>query len=139
MPLPTRVGRELELHHQVTRYAADDDRIFCHPYTGNPYDPTKMRSRYYDAMRAAGLGDLIGRKGGGITFHSLRHTYGTQTASAGVPLVAIQEWMGHADISTTMIYAEWSKNTEAERAWVDKAFAAEIDGALAATRERHAG
>jgi len=122
VPLPTRIAEALEVHFQQTCYPGDDDRVFCHPHTGRPYDPSRMRGRFYTAMRAAGLGHLIGRKGGGITFHSLRHTYGTQTASAGVPLVAVKEWMGHADIATTMIYAEWSKDTAAERAWVDKAF-----------------
>jgi integrase len=29
-----------------------------------------------------------------ITFHELRHTFGTQMAAAGAPLRAIQEWMG---------------------------------------------
>ncbi|MBN8866779.1 MAG: site-specific integrase [Solirubrobacterales bacterium] len=64
---------------------------------------------------------MIGQ-GGGIVFHSLRHTFGTQMASAGAPLVAIKEWMGHADIQTTMIYAKWTKDREAERAFVDAAF-----------------
>jgi integrase len=40
-----------------------------------------------------------------LTFHELRHTFGTQMAAAGAPLRAIQEWMGHADASTTEIYA----------------------------------
>jgi hypothetical protein len=57
-----------------------------------------------------------------IVFHSLRHTFGTRMASAGAPLVAIKEWMGHADIQTTMIYAKWAKDREAERALVDAAF-----------------
>ncbi len=43
-------------------------------------------------------------------------------ASAGIPLVAIKEWMGHADIQTTMIYAKWGKDRAADRALVDAAF-----------------
>lgn len=66
---------------------------------------------------------MIGRDHGGITFHSLRHTFGTQMASAGVPLVAIKQWLGHADIATTMIYAKWGKDRAADRALVDAAFA----------------
>jgi hypothetical protein len=31
---------------------------------------------------------------------------------------------------TTVIYAEWSKNTEAERMWVDRAFASSSDDPL---------
>jgi integrase len=41
-------------------------------------------------------------------WHVLRHTFGTALAARGVPLRAIQEWMGHADIKTTMIYAHFS-------------------------------
>ncbi len=44
-------------------------------------------------------------------------------ASAGIPLVAINDWMGHADIQTTMIYAKWGKDRAADRALVDAAFA----------------
>ena len=65
---------------------------------------------------------MLGQSGGGIVFHSLRHTFGTQMASAGAPLVAIKEWMGHADIQTTMIYAKWAKDRNAEKELVDAAF-----------------
>jgi integrase len=41
-------------------------------------------------------------------WHIFRHTFGTRLSSLGVPLKAIQAWMGHADISTTMIYAHYS-------------------------------
>lgn len=41
-------------------------------------------------------------------WHVLRHTFGTTLATRGVPLRAIQEWMGHASIKTTMIYAHFS-------------------------------
>lgn len=43
-------------------------------------------------------------------------------ASAGVPLVAIKQWLGHADIATTMIYAKWGKDRASDRALVDAAF-----------------
>ena len=123
VPMGDRVARALEHHHQASHYRADHDRVFSHPHTGRPYDPSKTRDRFYHAMRAAGLEHMIGRDGGGIVFHSLRHTFGTQMASAGVPLVAIKDWMGHADIQTTMIYAKWGKDRAADRALVDAAFA----------------
>ena len=80
-----RVAQALELHHQASEYRTEGDRVFCHPHTGRPYDPSKMRERFYDAMKSAKLGHMIGRDGGGIVFHSLRHTFGTQMASAGAP------------------------------------------------------
>jgi len=50
------------------------------------------------------LGDKAGLPG----WHSLRHTFGTLLSSRGVPLKAIQQWMGHRDIKTTMVYARYS-------------------------------
>ena len=42
-----------------------------------------------------------------ITFHSLRKTYGTVLASAGVPLRTVQKMLGHSDVSiTARIYAD---------------------------------
>jgi hypothetical protein len=40
----------------------------------------------------------------GFTFHDLRHTFGTMAAQVW-PLHDVQAFMGHADITTTMIYA----------------------------------
>jgi integrase len=39
-----------------------------------------------------------------LTFHDLRHTYGTRLAAAGVPRSEIAALMGHADEKTTAIY-----------------------------------
>jgi integrase len=41
----------------------------------------------------------------GVTPHTLRHTCGTWLAQAGIPLWEIAGWLGHADMSTTQIYA----------------------------------
>ena len=38
-------------------------------------------------------------------FHTLRHTTCSRLVQAGVPIVVVQKWMGHARIETTMKYA----------------------------------
>ena len=35
----------------------------------------------------------------------LRHGFGVQAVSAGIPLNLVQRWLGHAQLSTTAIYA----------------------------------
>ena len=40
-----------------------------------------------------------------VTPHILRHTFASQLAKAGVSLYKIQQWLGHSDPKTTMIYA----------------------------------
>lgn len=94
VPMGDRVARALQLHHQATEYGADDDHVFFHPTPAVRTTPAKLRDRFYGAMKAAGLGAMLGHNGSGIVFHSLRHTFGTQMASSGAPLVAIKEWMG---------------------------------------------
>ncbi|MCG5539542.1 tyrosine-type recombinase/integrase, partial [Halorhodospira sp. 9622] len=36
----------------------------------------------------------------------LRHAFGVQAVSSGVPLNLLQRWLGHAQLSTTAIYAD---------------------------------
>jgi integrase len=78
--------------------------------------PSKMRKRFKDALA------LVGART--ITFHELRHTFGTQMAAAGAPLRAIQEWMGHADAKTTEIYRHYAPDPTHGAALVERAFGA---------------
>jgi integrase len=123
VPMADRVAAELERHFQRSSFQEDDDLALPHPGTGNPYDASKMLKRFYEAMRAAGLGHLIGRHIG-ITFHSLRHTYGTRMAAAGTPMRTLQEWMGHRSVQTTEIYADFLPDQALGRALTDRAFGA---------------
>jgi integrase len=51
----------------------------------------------------------VGRAGVRVVrFHDLRHTFGTRIAASGeVSLRTLQEWMGHRDAKTTLIYADY--------------------------------
>lgn len=113
VPLADRVAAALDEHHRGTRYPADDDLVFCHPHTGGPLDRSKLLKRFKSAAVAAGLGPM--------RFHDLRHTFGTRMAAAGVPMRTLQEWMGHRDFKTTLIYADYSPSAH-EREFVERAF-----------------
>jgi integrase len=110
-----RVAGELERHYQASAYRGDDDLVFCHPQTGNVLDPSKLRRRLRASLKQARVRE--------ITFHELRHTFGTQLAAAGTPLRAIQEWMGHADAKTTEIYRHYAPDPTGGAALVERAFA----------------
>jgi integrase len=115
VPMAMRVHDELRLWRWGSIYDADDDLVFAHPHLGTPLDGAKLTRRFQQALARADV-----RK---ITFHQLRHTFGTRMAAAGVPLRTIQYWMGHADSKTTQIYAHYQPS-EHEAAAVDAAFAA---------------
>jgi integrase len=113
VPLGERLGGALERHFQRSEWQEDDDLVFPNPATGEPLDPSALLRRYKAALEAAKV-----RK---VRFHDLRHTFGTLMAAAGVPIRTLQEWMGHANIQTTMIYADYAPS-EHEAEWVRLAF-----------------
>lgn len=113
VPLHDRVGAELERHFQESAYQAEDALVFAHPQVGGPLDSSKVLDRFKEALHAAGVRD--------VTFHDLRHTFGTLMAAAGVPMRTLQEWMGHRDIKTTLIYADYAPSDH-EREFVERAF-----------------
>jgi integrase len=55
LPMADRLGGELDRHFKRSAYKGDDHLVFCHPQTGEPYDASQIRKRFYAAMEAAGL------------------------------------------------------------------------------------
>ena len=70
-----------------------------------------VRTRLYVALEAAGPGRLRVTEDP-IVFHDLRHPFGTLAVHA-LPLSDVKAMMGHADISTTMIYVHHDQQTDA--------------------------
>ena len=113
VPLADRLAAELDRHHQRSAFQSDDDLVFCHPETGNPLERSRLLKRFKEYLRAAGVRE--------VRFHDLRHTFGTRLAAAGVALRTLQEWMGHRDFKTTLIYADYQPS-EHETELVERAF-----------------
>lgn len=115
VPLADRVAVALEELSRSSAYTADDDLVFGHPDSGHPLDRSKIRKRFQAACRRAGVRV--------VRFHDLRHTFGTRMAAQGVPMRTLQEWMGHRDHATTLIYADYAPQPDREREMVQAAFA----------------
>jgi integrase len=114
VPLAARVIAALKEHKQRSRFQEDIDLVFAHPQIGQVLDPSKVRKRFQATARRAGLRP--------VRFHDLRHTFGTRMAAAGAPLRAIQEWMGHSDQRTTLIYADYAPDLTQGAMWAARAF-----------------
>jgi integrase len=82
---------------------------------GSPLKNKDFRVMISRALKKAGITKHV-------TWHDLRHTFGSQQAMAGVPLRRIQKWMGHKSIKTTERYAHLS--TEGGKTMVSLASAA---------------
>lgn len=61
---------------------------------------------------------------GSYSPHSMRHSTASHMLEAGVPIVVIKYFLGHASLQTTQIYAELSENTVDKhlKEWNDKWF-----------------
>jgi integrase len=85
-------------------FAREDDLVFAGE-TGSFLDGSALR-RHKDALARADLRPL--------RFHDLRHTFGTRMI-AKADIRRVQEWMGHADIQTTMRYLHYAPRAEDAR------------------------
>jgi integrase len=83
----------VDLLRQLPRHS-ESEYVFCKA-DGSPY--RDIYSGFRQALKRAGITDC--------TIHTLRHTFGSQLAMAGVPLPTLKDLMGHRDIKTTMRYA----------------------------------
>jgi integrase len=100
VPMAPAVAEALAKLNQRPEQTADDDLVF--PGTHAEYlDASALYRRYKAALKRAGLRDL--------RFHDLRHTFGTQViGNPDVSILQLKEWMGHADIDTTMKYLHYA-------------------------------
>jgi hypothetical protein len=94
VPMDDDVARVLDGLNRRERFTGEDDLVFPNE-VGGFLDDSKIRKRYRAALDRAKLKPL--------RFHDLRHSFGTLAVQV-FPLSDVMAYMGHADISTTMIY-----------------------------------
>jgi len=90
----------------LTRYVRDvrpsldrgagEGRVFLNA-RGRPLRRESVWALVKEAARRAGIARIVSP-------HTLRHTFATHLVEGGADLAAVQELLGHADISTTQIY-----------------------------------
>ena len=82
-------------------------------------DPATVRVRYLAGRDAARADDADIPA---LTFHALRHCFGSRCAAAGIDVVTIQRWLGHASIRTTERYMHHAPAAD-DAAKLSRAFA----------------
>jgi integrase len=111
VPMAPDVATALAQLGRRELWLSDDDLVFVGE-TGTYLDGSALRRRYKAAVSSAGLRPL--------RFHDLRHTFGTRMI-AKADIRRVQEWMGHADIQTTMRYLHYAPHAQ-DAALVAEAF-----------------
>jgi integrase len=112
VPMAPDVARSLAELGKRDLFTGDDDLVFA-SIVGGHLDADALSSRYRTALARAKLRSL--------RFHDLRHTFGTRMI-AKADVRRVQEWMGHADIQTTMKYLHYAPRA-GDAALVAEAFA----------------
>jgi integrase len=102
VPMAPDVATALAQLGSREHWVGDDDLVFAGE-VGAHLDASALRRRYKLALVHAGLRSL--------RFHDLRHTFGTRMI-AKADIRRVQEWMGHADIQTTMRYLHYAPRDE---------------------------
>lgn len=95
VPLSTDVLAVLEERRNKTSFVFGID--------GAMFNGERLNRNLAKACKRAGIRT--------VTCHVLRHTFASQLAMQGVPIIMIQKLLGHTDIKVTMRYAHLSQDS----------------------------
>jgi integrase/recombinase XerD len=99
VPVPPALLDALDLVHGVREAQGRKDRGAGQRLW--TFSRATASRRVAEVMQAAGLTDPASASPKG-----LRHAFGVAAVSNGIPLNLVQRWLGHAQVTTTAIYAD---------------------------------
>lgn len=106
VPMAQEVAQSLARLSQRERFTADQELVFA-GLVGGHLDSNHVRGVFHKALADAGLRRL--------RFHDLRHTFGTLAVEQAESILELKEWMGHANVQTTMRYLHYKSKADAAR------------------------
>ena len=106
VPMVREVATTLARLGQRERFTGEEDLVFSGA-AGGHLDSKALRAELKAALDRAGLRQL--------RFHDLRHTFGTRAVEQAESILELKEWMGHANVQTTMRYLHYKSKSDAAR------------------------
>jgi integrase len=104
VPMVPEVAAVLARLSERDGTVGDDDLVF-RGEVGDYVDGSALRRRFVAACARTELRP--------IRFHDLRHTFGTLAVRGAESIVELQNWLGHAEIRTTMRYTHYREQQDA--------------------------
>lgn len=111
-------------------YSTGPEDLVLASRADGPLSAGPVRKSFYRGLERAGFAHMRDDPNP-MVLHDLRHTFGTIAVRA-FPLSDVQEWLGHADIQTTMRYVHHVPRADAARK-LSAAFSQDL-GAVPAPR-----
>lgn len=101
VPMTRRVENILKQHIEYLKLKPND-LIFC---SANGNKLTEISDQFYRIVDSLGFNDNINDTRQKVVFHTLRHTYASKLAQAGIPQYIIQKLLGHKTSKMTNRYS----------------------------------
>lgn len=95
MPLPNRTLELLRENYRESR--PPRPWMFGNGRNTDHIQQCSIQRVLKKAVRASGVN-------GAATVHTLRHSYATTLLLRGIDITTVQKWLGHSDITTTLVY-----------------------------------
>jgi len=108
VPVHAQAQRLIESYLVMAGHGDDKDGPLFRPVrnnrTGELERPLNANSLYRNVVRKYGQATGLNIEVNGLCVHSMRATAATNALSHEADIAKVQEWLGHANVSTTRLY-----------------------------------